>query len=53
MEKCIFIFSLNFVKVIVHWLITGEVLKDNSENVEASVKELKYERLVEGDKELK
>ena len=47
------LYSLNFVKVITHWLITGEVFKDNSEKVEASVKELKYERLVEGNKELK
>ena len=47
------LYSLNFVKVITHWLITGKVFKDNSENLEASVKELKYERLVEGNKESK
>ena len=44
------LYSLNFIKVIVHWLITGDVFKGNSEKLEASVKELKYERLVEGDK---
>ena len=47
------LYILNSFKVFVHWLITGEVFKDNSEKLEASVKELKYERLVEGDKELK
>lgn len=47
------LYSLNFVKVIVRWLITGEVFKDNSEKLEASVKELEFEHLVGGDKEVK
>jgi len=48
------LYSLNFVKVIIHWLVTGKVLKNSSEQLEASVKELKYEHLTEGgDKELK
>ncbi len=42
------LYSLNFVKVIIHWLVTGKVLKNSSEQLEASVKELKYERLIEG-----
>lgn len=43
------LFSLNYIKVIIHWLVTGKVVSANSEQLEASVKELKYERLVEGD----
>mgnify|MGYP001164110185 CR=1 FL=1 len=47
------LYSLNFVKVIYHWLLTGDVFKGKSEKLEASVKELKYERFVERDKYLK
>ena len=47
------LYVLNYFKVFIHWLVTGEVFKDNSEKLEASVKELEYERLAEGDKDLK
>ena len=47
------LYSLNFFKVIAHWLITGEIFKNNSEKLESSVKELKFEHLVKGDKESK
>ena len=43
------LYSLNYFKVVIHWLITGKVFKHNSEQLEASVKELKYERLIKGD----
>ncbi|MBO72537.1 MAG: RND transporter [Flavobacteriales bacterium] len=44
------LYSLNSIKVVIHWLQTGKVLKNKSEQLEASVKELKYERLIDEEK---